>query len=388
MREAVRHRGPDADGLWMEGQIGFGHCRLSIIDLSTAANQPMATPDGQTVIIYNGEIYNFRELRKELEAEGCRFRTRSDTEALLWGYRVWGIETLARKLDGMAAFALWDAGAKRLFLLRDRYGLKPLYIWRQPGRLSFASEIKAFMADPAFKVRLNLRALNEYFTFQNQFRTHTLFEGVELLEPGTILTVDAGGETRRRYWDFDFSTRDETITFELDYMQREATEVLPKLLDAIGFRRGVLLGHSDGASIAAIYAGSVQDHRIRGLALLAPHFFVEEFSLQEIRHAKERYDAGDLRAKLSRHHADVDNAFRGWNDAWLDPDFGSVFDIVEPLAYIRVPILIVQGEDDPYGTVRQIEVAEEECYCPVDAMLLPGCGHAPTATSPRRRWRR
>jgi pimeloyl-ACP methyl ester carboxylesterase len=83
-----------------------------------------------------------------------------------------------------------------------------------------------------------------------------------------------------------------------------------------------------------------------------------------------------------RHHADVDNAFRGWNDAWLDPDFGSVFDIVEPLAYIRVPILIVQGEDDPYGTVRQIRVAEEECYCPVDAMLLPGCGHAPHRDKP------
>jgi pimeloyl-ACP methyl ester carboxylesterase len=168
----------------------------------------------------------------------------------------------------------------------------------------------------------------------------------------------------------------------LDYMQREAAEVLPKLLDAIGFRRGVLLGHSDGASIAAIYAGSIQDHRVRGLALFAPHFFVEEFSLEEIRRAKERYDAGDLREKLARHHADVDNAFRGWNDAWLDPDFGRVFDIVEPLAYIRVPILIVQGEDDPYGTAKQIQVAEEECYCPVDAVLLPACGHAPHRDKP------
>jgi pimeloyl-ACP methyl ester carboxylesterase len=169
----------------------------------------------------------------------------------------------------------------------------------------------------------------------------------------------------------------------LDYMQREATEVLPKLLDAIGFRRGILLGHSDGASIAAIYAGSLQDHRVRGLALFAPHFFVEDFSLQEIRRAKERYDAGDLREKLARHHADVDNAFRGWNDAWLDPEFPKIFDIVEPLAYIRVPILIVQGEDDPYGTVRQVRVAEEECYCPVDAVLLPGCGHSPHRDKPK-----
>jgi pimeloyl-ACP methyl ester carboxylesterase len=168
----------------------------------------------------------------------------------------------------------------------------------------------------------------------------------------------------------------------LDYMQREAKAVLPNLLEAIGFRRGVFVGHSDGASIAAVYAGGVQDHRVRGLALLAPHFFVEEFSLREIERAKERYASGGLREKLARHHADVDVAFKGWNDAWLDPDFPKVFDIVEPLAYIRVPILIVQGEDDPYGTARQIEVAKEECYCPVDAVLLPGCGHAPHRDQP------
>jgi pimeloyl-ACP methyl ester carboxylesterase len=162
----------------------------------------------------------------------------------------------------------------------------------------------------------------------------------------------------------------------LDYNQREAREVVPKLLDAIGFRRGMFVGHSDGASIAAVYAGSVQDHRVRGLALLAPHFFVEEFSLREIERAKERYASTDLREKLARHHADVDNAFRGWNDAWLDPEFARVFDLIEALAYIRVPILIVQGENDPYGTVRQIEVAQQECYCPVDAVLLPDCGHA------------
>jgi pimeloyl-ACP methyl ester carboxylesterase len=168
----------------------------------------------------------------------------------------------------------------------------------------------------------------------------------------------------------------------LDYMQREAAEVLPKLLDVIGFRRGILLGHSDGASIVAAYAGSVQDHRVRGLVLMAPHFFVEDFSLREIEQAKERYEKGDLRQRLARHHADVDVAFRGWNGAWLDPDFPKIFDIVEPLAYIRVPVLIVQGEDDPYGTVRQIEVAEEECYCPVEAVLMPGCGHAPHRDRP------
>jgi len=167
----------------------------------------------------------------------------------------------------------------------------------------------------------------------------------------------------------------------LTFMHEEAREVLPKLLDAIGFRRGLLLGHSDGASIAAIYAGSVQDHRVRGLVLIAPHFFTEDMGIAEIARAKEAYATTDLRQKLARWHADVDNAFRGWNDAWLDPAFRS-WDITEPLAYIRVPVLIVQGEDDQYGTQRQTEVAREECYCPVEVALYRGVRHAPHREAP------
>jgi len=167
----------------------------------------------------------------------------------------------------------------------------------------------------------------------------------------------------------------------LTFMHEEAREVLPKLLDAIAFQRGLLLGHSDGASIAAIYAGSVQDHRVRGLVLIAPHFFTEDMGIAEIARAKEAYATTDLRARLARWHADVDNAFRGWNDVWLDPAFRN-WDITEPLAYIRVPILIVQGEDDQYGTVRQIEVAREECYCPVEVALLSGVRHAPHREAP------
>jgi pimeloyl-ACP methyl ester carboxylesterase len=172
-----------------------------------------------------------------------------------------------------------------------------------------------------------------------------------------------------------------TLPRPLTFMHEEAREVLPKLLDAIGFRRGLLLGHSDGASIAAIYAGSVEDHRVRGLLLIAPHFFTEDMGIAEIARAKEAYESTDLRARLARWHADVDNAFRGWNDAWLDPAFRA-WDITEPLAYIRVPILIVQGEDDQYGTVKQIEVAQEDCYCPVEVALLPGVRHAPHREAP------
>jgi pimeloyl-ACP methyl ester carboxylesterase len=166
----------------------------------------------------------------------------------------------------------------------------------------------------------------------------------------------------------------------ITFMHEEA-DVLARLLDAIGFRRGLLLGHSDGASIATIYAGSVQDHRVRGLILIAPHFFTEDMGLAAIVRAKETYATTDLRAKLARWHADPDNAFRVWNDTWLAPGFRQ-WDITGELAYIRVPILIVQGEDDQYGTVRQTEAAERECYCPVEVALLPGVGHSPHREAP------
>jgi pimeloyl-ACP methyl ester carboxylesterase len=167
----------------------------------------------------------------------------------------------------------------------------------------------------------------------------------------------------------------------LSYMHDEARDTLPLLLDAIGFQRGLLLGHSDGASIAAIYAGSHQDHRVGGLVLIAPHFFTEDAGIKSIEEARAAYATTDLRAKLSRWHKDVDNAFKGWNGAWLDPKFRQ-WDITEFLGYIRVPMLIVQGANDQYGTVKQIEAAERECYCPVEVALLPGVKHSPQRETP------
>jgi pimeloyl-ACP methyl ester carboxylesterase len=167
----------------------------------------------------------------------------------------------------------------------------------------------------------------------------------------------------------------------LTYMHDEARAVLPRLLEAIGFRRGLLVGHSDGASIAAIYAGSHQDHRVGGLVLIAPHFFTEDSGIRAIEEARDAYAAGDLRTRLARWHMHVDNAFQGWNGAWLDPEFRK-WDITEFLAYIRVPVLIVQGERDQYGTVKQIESAERECYCPVEVALVKGARHSPQREEP------
>jgi pimeloyl-ACP methyl ester carboxylesterase len=172
-----------------------------------------------------------------------------------------------------------------------------------------------------------------------------------------------------------------TLPRPLNYMTDEARDTLPQVLDAIGFRRGLLVGHSDGASIAAIYAGSHQDHRVRGLVLIAPHFICEDITHASITALRKEFETGDLRPRLARWHADVDATVRGWSDVWLGPDFRK-WDISEYLAYIRVPVLIVQGADDQYGTVRQIEIAQEECYCPVEVALLPGARHSPQREAP------
>src|SRR5262249_32079933 len=148
------------------------------------------------------------------------------------------------------------------------------------------------------------------------------------------------------------------------------------VLDAIGFKRGILLGHSDGASIAAIYAGSVKDFRVRGLCLISPHFFTEPMGLAAIAETKAVFEKGDLRSGLAKYHADADGAFRGWSGVWLDPAFKS-WTIEETIAYIRVPVLAIQGLDDQYGTLAQIEALASGSYAPVDIELFEKCKHSP-----------
>jgi len=169
----------------------------------------------------------------------------------------------------------------------------------------------------------------------------------------------------------------------VDYLRREAIDVLPKVLDEIGFQRGILLGHSDGGSIAAIYAGSLQDHRVRGIALIEPHFFVEEMNLKAIRKITDDYKTTDLSARLGRHHNNPDDTFYGWSGFWLDPRFKS-FEVRDELQHIRVPILIVKGENDPYGSIAQIRIADEECYCPVESIVIPNARHAPHHEQPEQ----
>ena len=169
----------------------------------------------------------------------------------------------------------------------------------------------------------------------------------------------------------------------LDYMTREAVEVLPQVLERIGFQRGILLGHSDGATIAAIYAGSVEDYRVRGIALMAPHFFTEEMGLAEIAKAKQAFETGDLRDRMAKHHNDPDHTFRGWNDAWLAPAFAA-WNVAEVIDYLRIPALAIQGRQDQYGTLAQINELETRAYSPVDVVILDDCRHAPHQDQPEQ----
>jgi pimeloyl-ACP methyl ester carboxylesterase len=166
----------------------------------------------------------------------------------------------------------------------------------------------------------------------------------------------------------------------LTYMHDEALDVLPRLLNAIGFRRGALLGHSDGGSIAAIFAGGIADPRIEAVSLVAPHFFPEDISFCEIARAKELYETTDLKSRLARWHENVDVSFYGWNGAWLDPKFRD-WDITEYLPKIRCPVQIVQGERDPYGSMRQVDCLIENCPA-AEAVRLPEIGHTPHREAP------
>ena len=167
----------------------------------------------------------------------------------------------------------------------------------------------------------------------------------------------------------------------LDYMTREAVDSLPQLIAAAGLQQIILLGHSDGASIAAIYGGSVEDHRVRGLILMAPHFFTEDMGLASIAEAKVAYENTDLSTRMSKYHNNPDNAFYGWNDSWLHADFKN-WNITDVIDYIRVPVLAIQGREDQYGTTAQIEALKAQLYAPLETVLLENCQHTPFLEQP------
>ncbi len=255
MTDLIAHRGPDGEGHYCEGPVGLGHRRLSIIDLSDAASQPMTTRDGRYVLTFNGEIYNFRELRAELRARGHVFRSSGDAEVLVAAYAEWGLTALT-KLNGMFAFAIWDREERVLTLARDRFGVKPLYYTTAGGAFLFASEIKAFGGFKEFRVKPDFEALSQYLTFQNFFDDRTLYEGVRLLPAGCCARIAPGRAVAiERYWDYQF----EEPAGRID--EAEALDELDRL-----FRQAVSRQMVSDVEIGAYLSGGVDSGSITALA--------------------------------------------------------------------------------------------------------------------------
>src|ERR1041384_1035624 len=205
MTTRLAHRGPDADGYYRDGPVALGHRRLSVIDIA-GSPQPMSTPDGELTIIFNGEIYNFRELRAALARRGHKLHTAGDTEALVYAYREYGTRMLEH-IQGMFAFALWDRPAQRLFIARDHLGVKPLYYYWDGATLVFASELKGLLDHPAVKREIDLEALGLYLEAQYIPAPKTIYRHVRKLEAGHALVVENGKLAITRYWLPDYSRK-------------------------------------------------------------------------------------------------------------------------------------------------------------------------------------
>ena len=251
MCKKIAHRGPDDSGVFVGGSIGLGNRRLSIIDLSKG-HQPIFNEDGSAVIVYNGEVYNFAEIRKNLKERGHVFTTDTDTEVILHAYEEYGIECV-QHFNGMFAFAIWDDKKRRLFLARDRLGIKPLFYSAQNGSITFGSEIKCILESNKIDRRINFQALDYYFSLGYIPAPHTIFKGIQKLHPGHFMTCDKNGINIRRYWDVEFNRkknrREEDLYAEFIELLRKSIKL--RLISDVPLG-AFLSGGTDSSLIVAI----------------------------------------------------------------------------------------------------------------------------------------
>lgn len=315
MADTISHRGPDDDGYFIYENIALAHRRLSIIDVSSNGAQPMTSKNGEWTIVFNGCIYNFLELKQELLTKGHKFVSKSDTEVIVEGLAEYG-PSFFERLDGMFAIGAWCNKEKALYLSRDRFGVKPLYYWFTGKTLVFGSEIKAIIAHPAFKVKPNLSALNEYFTFQNIFTSKTLFDGVMMLPQANTVKIDSTSSYVKHYswWDYNFNQVDNSLSFEdaVTETKRLFRNAVARQMVADVPIGSYLSGGMDSGSITGLASGHVDrlttftcgfdmsevtgfesnyDER-RDAELMANHFKTE--------HYEQVLNAGDIRWSLPR----------------------------------------------------------------------------------------
>ncbi len=256
MNNNMTHRGPDSEGYWSHSYIGFGHKRLSILDLSPLGHQPMESEDGQYVICFNGEIYNYQVIKNELKTLGYKFKSSTDTEVLLYAYVEWKEECLTR-LNGMFAFSIYNKQNSELFIARDRYGIKPLYYFHTGKTFLFSSEIKAFLKHPLFNVTVCHEALNEYFSFQNIFSNKTLFKNVFLLEAGHFMKIQLAQNKieKKQYWDFHYQD---------DLSLTNQNEIIENI--QVFFKKAVTLQLNSDVEVGSYLSGGMDSGSVSAIA--------------------------------------------------------------------------------------------------------------------------
>ena len=290
MTDSMAYRGPDGEGVELMGSVCLGHRRLSIIDLAGGA-QPMQDAAGQLAIVFNGEIYNFKDIRKELEARGVRFQTRSDTEVVLEAYRVWGTDCLAR-FDGMFAFALWDSQARRLFCARDRFGKKPFFYTVQQGRFVFASELTCLKQVPGLAFTLDPQSLSRYLAYQYVPCPATMFREASQLPPAHALVLEQGSLTVFRWWDMPPAA-------DKGPDEHEAMQTLRSLMQKAVARRMV----SD-VPLGVFLSGGIDSSIVAGLMATQSAKPIETFSIgfTEASYDESAYARCVAEAFKTRHH--------------------------------------------------------------------------------------
>jgi asparagine synthase (glutamine-hydrolysing) len=255
MTSKIAHRGPDGEGYFVNKNIGLSHKRLSILDVSTKGKQPMTSKNQEWVVVFNGCVYNWKELKKDLISKEHRFISQSDTEVIVEGLAEYGI-SFFEKLNGMFAIGAWNTKKKKLFLSRDRFGIKPLYYWFDKKTLVFSSEIKSIIEHPSYSMDIDLDVLNEYFTFQNVFSFRTLFKNVWMLPPANSVEISENTKfvKHESWWDYDFSNTDENMTFEFakSETKRLFKQAVKRQLTSDVPVGAYLSGGMDSGSITAI----------------------------------------------------------------------------------------------------------------------------------------
>lgn len=354
MGNAILHRGPDAGGEYLNEHVGLAHRRLSIIDLSAAGNQPMYSHDEQLVIVFNGEIYNFLELRAELEQQGYAFKTHTDTEVILALYHHHG-EACLDRLNGMFAFALWDKQQQKLFIARDRIGKKPLYYFQQHGRFAFASEIKALLTLPEIPRDIRLDAVYDFFAYQYVPDPKSIFKHIHKLPPGHYMTVAAHGIKIQQYWDVSFKQVSQNNETEL-------TEELLELATRCTKRRMVsdvplgafLSGGIDSSGVVAMMARNSEKPVITcSIGFDEKRFNETEFA----RIVAEKYNTDHHEFTVHQNVAEnLEKIVRFFDEPFADPSLVPTY-FVSELARQQVTVAIAgDGGDEVFAGYEKYSI--------------------------------